>query len=145
MREDRFYNTTAISRLQAFLEGIGMGRNYETMRYIRRKKRDYHDEYKQAFEDIGMLDNSTINFEDVSRDYNKELEGIIGRGKTKQLRDKWSVIAGHRLEDKEMKVLTLLMLRPRSDISIRQDGTLFRRTHVMGEDTFTAPIDGSIK
>ena len=115
------------------------------MKYIRRNKRNFHEEYRQAFEDVGILKNSTINFEDASKDYNEELERIIGRGKTRQLRDKWSDIAGHRLEDKEMTVLTLLMLRPRSDISIRQDGTLFRRTMETGQDTHTAPINGSLE
>ena len=103
-------------------------------RYIRLPNTNYYDEYKKAYDDLEIGKTKTVLFAEE-----------VGKQKAKALRQRWAGIAKRPLTTNEIKILVRLMEKPRSDLHIRQDGTLYRRTMEDGKDMFHAPINGRIE
>ena len=103
-------------------------------RYIRIPNTNYYEEYKKAYDDLEIGKTKTVLFAEE-----------VGKQKAKALRQRWAGIAKRPLTTNEIKILVRLMEKPRSDLHIRQDGTLYRRTMEDGKDMFHAPINGRIE
>ena len=90
------------------------------------RNRDFWSDYYEVFTDLKIGETKSVM-----------LKEEIGNAKKALLRDRWSEIAGYRLDDDQIKMLTVQMMRRSPRTTITKKGLLKITKDVIGGENMT--------